>query len=82
MSIFKSNDDFDSALKKNGFLRDENDNLKYNANDGIWDYHVYYEGYAYVLYKNYRGQEIPIAEFRDAFKFDVLYNLITTYVED
>ncbi len=74
--------DFDKAIKQLGFVIDEGDNLCYNNKDEHWQYQLCFEGYAYVLYKNFREIHVPLAEFRDPEKLKTFYNILTEYHED
>ena len=43
--------DFDIVIPELGFKQDPRDNLRWKFNDGTWEYVLYFEGYAYVVYK-------------------------------
>lgn len=44
-------DPFDDVIKEYKFRQDRRNNLRWFMNDGVWDYILYFEGYAYVVYK-------------------------------
>jgi hypothetical protein len=85
------NIEMEEMLLALGFTPDEEDSLKYNGRDKYWEYAVYFEGYAFVIYVEYsfypdgvekKTIEVPLAEFRNPFKFRKFWQLLTEYMED
>lgn len=60
-----------------GFSSTE-DSLKYI----MGDYSIWFEGYAWVLYKIWKDKEVPLAEALDLRKFKILINLLEKRVND
>lgn len=69
--------DWEKAIDDCGFKRNYKSKYDYEYNDGTWTWCLNYEGYAYVLYMMYRGQEVPIAHFRDSRKLITIMEILT-----
>lgn len=65
------------AISYCDFKESENPNRDYEMFDGTWRYYLNFEGYAYILYMEYRDIEVPIAHFRDEEKFKIFVELLT-----
>lgn len=72
-----SSDKWRNAIDVCGFKESDNPKRYYEMFDGTWKYYLNFEGYAYVLYKEYRDIEVPIAHFRDEEKFKLFIEILT-----
>lgn len=75
------NTDFEKAFKELGFYKSIIHGFDYFKNVEYVTYRIKYEGYAYVLYKDFfiDGDllDLPIAHFQDADKFKTFFEILT-----
>jgi len=66
-----------TAIYDCDFKESDSKKRDYEMFDGTWKYYLNFEGYAYVLYMEYRDIEVPIAHFRDEEKFKLFIEILT-----
>lgn len=75
------NSDFQKAFNELGFVESPVNKSDYYTTNGYSFYSIKYEGYAYVLYKDYlitnKMHRLPIAHFQDADKFKTFFEILT-----
>lgn len=73
----------ETFLRMHKFKQDEEDNLRWNVIGSYdWEYRLYYEGYAYVLYMVYKGREVPLSHFRNIKSLHTFYRLLNVKFKD